>query len=431
VTLLSAALVACVPMAPAQQPVQQPAQQAAQPAPEEARTVTMIVGPELVDCVGVGPQKCYQVKAQPEDEYRLFYSPIQGFQYEAGYVYQITVRVEPVDNPPADASAYTYMLVEVISKTPSAEAGSAVSETPAPAVAPAIETPETIGTPQAAALGDTSWHVTAYNNGEQTLVSPLEGRAITLLFGVDGIVAGSTGCNNYAATYTVEGDRLAVGSAALTRMMCAEPEGIMEQEAAYLAALSSAAAYRIEGDELTLVDAAGTRRVQARAAQAEAEAAQGQAVQGEPATDEWMAVLKNLEYQSYITESGMAPLENGEYREPTAPGLDEETVVTLTDSVATGDLNGDGAPDAAVVVATNSGGSGVFIDLAAVVVEDGQPVNVAITPLGDRVKINSLTIEDGKIVVEMVTQGPDDPMCCPTQQVVETYVLEGNELVKI
>jgi hypothetical protein len=45
----------------------------------------MIVGPELADCTGVGPQKCYQVKARPEDEYRLFYSPIQGFEYEPGY----------------------------------------------------------------------------------------------------------------------------------------------------------------------------------------------------------------------------------------------------------------------------------------------------------------------------------------------------------
>jgi hypothetical protein len=105
--------------------------------------------------------------------------------------------------------------------------------------------------------------------------------------------------------------------------------------------------------------------------------------------------------------------------------------VMLTDYAATGDLNGDGVPDAAVVLATNSGGSGVFIDLAAVVVEEGQPVNVAITPLGDRVQINSLTIQDGQIIVDMVTHGPDDPMCCPTQQVVETYELQGYELVKI
>jgi hypothetical protein len=161
------------------------------------------------------------------------------------------------------------------------------------------------------------------------------------------------------------------------------------------------------------------------------EAAQAEAVKPEEAEVEWTAALKDLQYQSYITASGLAPLVNGEYREATAPGSESETVVALTDFAATGDLNGDGVPDAAVVLATNSGGSGVFIDLAAVVVEDGQPVNVAITPLGDRVQINSLTIQDGQIVVDMVTHGPDDPMCCPTQQVVETYELQGYELVKI
>jgi len=208
----------------------------------------------------------------------------------------------------------------------------------------------------------------------------------------------------------------------------------MDQESAYLAALSSAATYGIEGDALTLFDSAGTRLVQARAVPAEAvqaETAQEGVEQTGAAEIDWAAALPNLQYQSFITESGLAPLVDGEYREAAAPGSESETVVVLTDFTTTGDLNGDGVPDAAVVLATNSGGSGVFIDLAAVVVEDGQPVNVAITPLGDRVQINSLTIQDGQIVVDMVTHGPDDPMCCPTQQVVETYELQGYELVKV
>ena len=32
--------------------------------------------------------------------------------------------------------------------------------------------------------------------------------------------------------------------------------------------------------------------------------------------------------------------------------------------------------------------------------------------------------------VDMVTQGPDDPMCCPTQRVVKTYALESDQLVE-
>jgi heat shock protein HslJ len=41
--------------------------------------------------------------------------------------------------------------------------------------------------------------------------------------------------------------------------MCGEPERVMEQEGAYLAALARAAAYRLEGDRLALLDADGAR----------------------------------------------------------------------------------------------------------------------------------------------------------------------------
>jgi heat shock protein HslJ len=119
---------------------------------------------------------------------------------------------------------------------------------------------------------------------------------------------------------------------------------------------------------------------------------------------------------------------DGEYREQAAPGSATETVVKLTDHVAYGELNGQDA--AAVVLVTDPGGSGTFYDLAIVMEEGGQPVNVAITLLGDRVQIQALTIAGNEIIVEMVNQGPEDPMCCPTQQVVQTYALEGNELLQ-
>ncbi len=141
-----------------------------------------------------------------------------------------------------------------------------------------------------------------------------------------------------------------------------------------------------------------------------------------------LQVLANLEYQSQWTDAGTVQLENGEYSESIVEGSASKLTVRLTQHIATGEL--DGEPAAAVILVTNSGGSGTFVDLAVVVEQDGQPVNVAVTSLGDRARIYALTIEDGEIVVEMVTHGPDDPMCCPTQWVRETYALEGDELVQ-
>ena len=83
--------------------------------------VTLFVGPERVDCVGVAPQQCLQVRNAPDQDYQFFYSDIQGFDYEPGYDYELLVQKIPAENPPADASAIEWRLIEVVSKTPVTE----------------------------------------------------------------------------------------------------------------------------------------------------------------------------------------------------------------------------------------------------------------------------------------------------------------------
>jgi heat shock protein HslJ len=107
--------------------------------------------------------------------------------------------------------------------------------------------------------------VTAYNNGKQAVVSVLAGTSLTLEFGADGRVSGSAGCNRYTGQYTVAGDAVTIGQSASTRRMCAEPAGVMEQEAAFLAALPGDVRARIDGDRLELRDVAGALRIAARA----------------------------------------------------------------------------------------------------------------------------------------------------------------------
>jgi heat shock protein HslJ len=140
-------------------------------------------------------------------------------------------------------------------------------------------------------------------------------------------------------------------------------------------------------------------------------------------------VLKNAEYSSGWTGSKKAPLTGGEYREQAAPGSATHVVVMLSDRMAFG-TSDTGQDMAAVILITDPGGSGTFYDLAVVIQQDAKALHVATASLGDRVRINSLSVEDGEIVVDMVTQGPDDPFCCPTQQVVQRYALQENELVQ-
>ncbi len=89
-----------------------------QPEEPSGEVVTLYVGPELVDCVGVGPMQCTQVRLSPEDEYQLFYDTIDGFEFEEGNAYELEVLIQKRENAPADASANTYTLQRILNKQP-------------------------------------------------------------------------------------------------------------------------------------------------------------------------------------------------------------------------------------------------------------------------------------------------------------------------
>ncbi len=597
----------------------------APPAPTAAQEKTLYVGPIWVDCEGEGPQKCLRVKENPGDAYGLFYDQIEGFEFEEGYEYELLVKTEAVENPPAGGSSIKWTLVKVVNKTVSLEGrlwqlesyansdgewvdvlpgteitiefrdgqlggnagcnstfgayeldgydltvggvgmtemycgapegvmeqesaylaalqsvatvqitddqlqianadgetvlayiiveptplsgtywqltgynngkggfssvlagteitaifsddgkltglagcnnytssysteGTHISIGPTAATMMMCSDPEGIMEQESQylaaletagaydikgsqldmkdldgarvvsyvavppqTLGGSSWHVISYNNGKQAVVSVIIGTEITADF-KDGKLTGSAGCNNYMASYEVNGDNIGdnitVGPAATTRKMCSEPEGIMEQEAQYLAALETAATYQIQSDRMEMHTADGALAVNFAAA-------------GDASIhSELMTALGNMTYKIDTTASGEAPLTDGEYREKAAPDSATETAVLLTEHVAYGTLS-NGEPAAAVILVSDPGGSGTFYYLAIVSTQNGEPVNVATTLLGDRVKIKSLAVEDGRFVVELVTHGPDDPLCCPKQQVVQTYELQAGELAQ-
>jgi LysM repeat protein len=150
----------------------------------------------------------------------------------------------------------------------------------------------------------------------------------------------------------------------------------------------------------------------------------------QPGESPTLVALRNATYQGIYDEP--VQLTDGQYAgQPFVEGGASRPTVTLSDPfVAFGDLNGDGVEDAAVILAENSGGSGVFVYLAAVVDQNGVPVNQATRLLGDRVQINTLLIDNGEIVLDMVTQGPDDPFCCPTLEVTLHFRLEADQLAE-
>ncbi|MCS7011623.1 MAG: hypothetical protein N2049_03705 [Anaerolineales bacterium] len=141
--------------------------------------------------------------------------------------------------------------------------------------------------------------------------------------------------------------------------------------------------------------------------------------------------LRNAMYD--VSEFFNAPtfvtLVDGHYSSGTDPTAEDYLQVSLGEVMAFGDLNYDGVNDAAAVLFLNTGGTGVFVYLAAVLNEDGLPLHVASVFLGDRSVVETLSIAAGEILVQAVVHGPEDPMCCPSQPLEMGYRLYESELV--
>ena len=96
-------------------------------------------------------------------------------------------------------------------------------------------------------LAGSSWDVISYNNGKEAVVSVIIGTEITANFGEDGQLTGNASCNTYSAPCETDGDKISFGPVISTEMFCGEPEGVIEQEQQYLAALGTADTYKIQG----------------------------------------------------------------------------------------------------------------------------------------------------------------------------------------
>jgi uncharacterized membrane protein len=141
--------------------------------------------------------------------------------------------------------------------------------------------------------------------------------------------------------------------------------------------------------------------------------------------------LQNAAYKGILDDPVI--LSGGRFEgEPFAPGSASRPVVTLVPGVtATGDLLGDASDEAVVALAHNAGGSGVFMYLAVMREERGNPENIATISLGDRARITALAIDDGNLVADLVEHGPNDPMCCPTRAVRRQWRFDDGEPVAV
>jgi len=144
-------------------------------------------------------------------------------------------------------------------------------------------------------------------------------------------------------------------------------------------------------------------------------------------------ILQNSIYRS--PEWGEFQLSNGiYYRTPPEPlGLPEAYTTRLWGPVLYGDINVDGIEDAVVFLLTQNGGTGKFVEMAAVLNQNGSAYNASTISLGDRVGVeaDSTKVENGTIVLNMRVHGPTEPMASASQAEIWEFRLENGQLVPI
>lgn len=96
-------------------------------------------------------------------------------------------------------------------------------------------------------LAGSSWQIEDVDSG-----GIIDKANLTVNFGEEGWVSGSSGCNSYTGGYSVNGYELELGELAATMMAC--PEAIMDLESKFLDVLGGAIDFSIDGQrsELTI-----------------------------------------------------------------------------------------------------------------------------------------------------------------------------------
>ena len=106
-------------------------------------------------------------------------------------------------------------------------------------------------------INDTSWVLQFYGT-QAAPQSPVDDSAITAEFdGAEAKLTGSAGCNSYFAEYAIEGDGLTFFALAWTERFCQDPDGVMDQELAYLTALGSVDRFEVVDTTLRLFYSGG------------------------------------------------------------------------------------------------------------------------------------------------------------------------------
>ena len=139
------------------------------------------------------------------------------------------------------------------------------------------------------------------------------------------------------------------------------------------------------------------------------------------------AAAKTPRDATYTIDGRTFTLNGGQATIEAFPGAASKTVIEVSGEPASGDLDGDGIPDAAVLLVETTGGSGTFYHVAAAFNRDKHFVGTRAVFLGDRIAPLQLSIRYGILIVDYVDRLPAESMATPPSQNVSKYLVARND----
>lgn len=132
---------------------------------------------------------------------------------------------------------------------------------------------------------------------------------------------------------------------------------------------------------------------------------------------------------TYTIEGEPIHLAAGRRERQAAPGSATMVTTAVFDDPVSGDLDGDGTDDAALVLVHQPGGSGTFYYVAAALAIDGTYRGTDAVLLGDRIAPQTLAIRNGVIYANYADRRADEPMAVTPSAGKSKYFTVRDEML--
>jgi len=134
------------------------------------------------------------------------------------------------------------------------------------------------------------------------------------------------------------------------------------------------------------------------------------------------AVLADYKNATYTVEGETLTLVNGRAESTSAPGSASKTITQYFGNEATGDLNGDGLPDVAFILAQTTGGSGTFYYVVAALQSASGYQGTNAVLLGDRIAPQTTEIKNGQVIVNYADRNVGESFAVAPSRGVSKYL---------